>query len=249
MSTGWSIEGTDLRTLGYDIEASDDWDSFPGSKYNKVQHPYRTGMAVGTRFYSERYLALSMLVLPRPPSGPLTVTPLEHLQTNIDTLLGLFHSNPSITVTKTLPDGSTTRTIEAVTVDSFTIKDSFENSLVRRFTARMLLPYPFWDQGSQKNVTGIGSLALTNNGNAPIHNAVVTFNSVGRLTVDATGDYIEASGTNVIVDMGAWTVTQTGSPADNLLTHNRPWLVLFQPGTNNLTATANVDIDFYDSYF
>ncbi len=246
--TGWDIDGTDLRTLAYDIRDTDDWDSFPASKYGVQRHPFRTGFGISDKtFYRERHLNLNMAVFPQNTSGQVTTSPLEHMQDNIDTLLGLFHSSGLLTITRTLPDGLTTRVIEGKVLNSFQVKQL--GTFLKRFTVRLDLPYPFWRQGSVKNVNGTGALVLTNNGNAPIHNAVITFTTAGRLTVNATGDYIESSAAGVVVDLGAWTVTQGGSPADNLLSdYNRPWFVDFQPGANSLTATGTVSIDFYDSY-
>lgn len=247
MSTGWDIDGTDLRTLGYEFSVADGWDSFPASRFSAIDHPFRTGNEIGAKtLYGPRNLTFSMWVFPQDITGEVTTSPLEHLQDNLDTLFGVFHSDSPLLITRTMPD-ATTRTINGRVLQAFQVRGG--NSLVRKFVARINLPYPFWKAGTVKNVTGTGAQSVVNLGNAPIHNALITFTTAGRLTIDSSGDYIDASAAGVIVDLAAWTIEKpAGTPADNLLSHNRAWLVMFGAGTTAVTATGTIDIDFFDSY-
>lgn len=253
-TTGWDLDGTDLRRIGYNIRTADGWDAFPASRAAALEHPFRHGEELSDRvFYKARDVSLAIMVLPTAPDGSVTLSGLEHVRANLDALMGLFHGRTGLrTLTQTLPDGSTQRQAKVRVVDSFVVNGLGGNDAARLFVARLRMPYPFWSELPAKNVNGTGSLVLANGGNAPIQNAVITFSTAGRLTHDATGDYLEVdsvAGGSVVVDLGAWTVTQAGSPADARLSYNRGWLMEFDPGNNGLTATATVSIDYYDSYF
>jgi hypothetical protein len=250
--TGWQIDGNDLRTVGYNIGTTDGWDSLPSRRQHDIEVPYRHGSITQfPKFYQPRDIALVMQVLGTNAAGAVVSSPLEHVQENLDNLLEWFGKDGLRTLTRTMPD-TTTRTAQIEVLDGFPVRSG--PGISRAFVAICRMPYPFW-HGTVVNDTGkTGSTSITNAGNAPMQDAVITFTAAGKITHDASGDWIDCSsvaGGNVIVDMSAypWTIKQAGADADGLLTWNNPWWLNFQPGVNNLTITATVDIDHYPSWF
>lgn len=242
--TGFSIGGTDLRTKAINLRTVDGWDAFPGLRGAGLVYPYRTGEDIsGRKFYQGRDINLSFEVFPRNASGGVTTSPAEHLQDNLDTLMGLFHnSTGTVTITRTMPD-ATTRTAAVRVLGAAQVVQG-TSALSRIVVFRCRMGHPFW-RGASGQVTATGN--LTNNGNAPIVDAIVTFGTAGTLTHSGLGVSLTATGA-CIVDIGAWTVTQGGSPADNLLSYDEPWWMLFEPGVNALVITGTVTVDYYEAW-
>ena len=104
-------------------------------------------------------------------------------------------------------------------------------------------PHPFWVGAAASQQTPV---TVTNDGTAPVGDAVVAVTgttTAPRLTLSATGDFIEIAGVlpagGVSVDIGAATCTKiTGGAdfSDNLVV-NSPWWMEFDPGANTVAVT------------
>lgn len=241
--TGLTINGLDVRTYAIEVETTDGWDAFPGVRSSGFEHPYRPGEKLsGRKFYRARDLTLTLLVFPQNASGLVTTTRAQHLQENLDALMGaLHHSTATIPVVRTMPD-ATTRTAQVRVLQSFDVGEAAP--LARRILVRLRMGHPFW-RGASGQVTATGT--LTNDGNAPITDAVITFTGAGSV-VHANGDTLTTTG-SCVVDIGEGTVKQGGNDADNLLTYDQPYLMIFEPGGNGVTITGTVTIDYFDAWF
>lgn len=123
-----------------------------------------------------------------------------------------------------------------------------------RFRLRWLLRTidPLWRNRTQ--TTG-DTTPVTNNGSAPVGDAVITFTAgtTTRMTHTESGDWIQVDGaaTNVIVDVGLRTVTLSAANHDANFSAKEPWWIRLEPGNNNFTFTGSgaASFDFYDKFF
>lgn len=259
--TGWSIGGLNLRDGRFEIDVTDGWDAMPARRGSNIEIPYRHGsLVVPEKFYRPKRMLLSVLVLPHDASGAVTHAEgaRAHIRENLDDLFGALYSDALISLQRTEPDypGAGTVTWESlVEVTEVVPVDSAIGVLARRVLLRLTMPSPFWRILPEK--TGETPPTVTNDGNAPVSDMVITFTggATPRLTNSTTGDYIEiadaAMANPVTVDVGARTVTQNGSPADALLVRARDRWMEFAPGANSLALTGggSVSIDFYSKAF
>jgi hypothetical protein len=249
--TDWSINGTSLRTRGYNIEVVDGWDQFPARRGGSIGVAHRHGSFVNPRRTSEpRIITLAVRVLPvDATTGLVSTTGPEHLQENLDIVLGLLWGSAELLISRVMPDAST-REINAEVLSA--VDATATPTSTRLLIVELECAYPFWhetpiiaDDGNS------GAFTLTNNGNAPIGDAVVTFSGISKLTHDDTGDFIEiTAGAGVVVDVGARTILDGATPVDNDFLTNSPWWIEIAPGLNNFTLTGagTVDIDYFDSW-
>lgn len=230
----------------------DGWDSYPAWRGEDVVVSNMHGKWVNNRrFSNSRSLIIPMIILPYDPvTGAQTNSVGEHLQENLDTLLGLLYSGvyDSIGLVRTMPD-ATVRTIKGEVIDAI---DVGGGTGYKELSLQFDCPYPFWHGGAVSEPTKSGAFTVTNDGNAPVGDAVFTFSGAATLTNDATGDSFEiVSGANTIVDAGARTIKRSGSHVDEDFTLGDTgyWIELV-PGVNNLTLTGagTVDIDFFDGW-
>lgn len=253
--TGFTINGTDIRNLAYNISTVNGWDVWPGKRRARTIVADRHGVWPDpAQMYNDRMFSLDMVVLPQSVTGAVTHPQGAHghLQDNIDTLLALFHSDSLLDLRRTMPDG-TTRQLYAEVIDAFTIAGG---PLVRRFTAILRAPWPFWAELPAETDTEAVSAAshpytIAVGGNVPVADPVIRFTATAavtnpRLTVDDTGRYLEYTGVLAITDwvefdLAARTVTmKNGNPGDAYLTRNDgPWLELpADDATLALTASS-----------
>lgn len=253
MSTAWLVDGTDVRKYGYNIRSTDGWEGFPSTRIARNTHAFRHGDKLGARgWYEARRLTLAMDVFPTAADGTVTLAAEEHIQDNLDALFGLFHTpGRLITLQKQYGTGPVTRQIQGAITDAFDVRSGV-GPQGRTFVARFELPYPFWHELPIVNLTSqTGAPSVSNGGNAPVADWVMTFTAAGRVTWP-DGSWIEVdsvAGGNVVVDAGAMTVTQAGSPADARLSQGQEWWPDFEPGSNSMTITATVNISYYPSFF
>lgn len=250
--TGWTVAGQSLRTPGWEIMSVNGWDSYPSFRGEDVVVSNMHGKWVNNRrFANSRSLVLPMIVLPYDPStGAQTDTPEEHLQENLDTLLGLLYSGvyDSIGLVRTMPDG-TTRTIKGEVVDAV---DVGGGTSFKELSLQFDCPYPFWHGAAVSDTGNSGSFSVTNSGNAPVGDAIFTFSGIATLTHDATGDSFEiVSGSNTVVDAGERTIKRAAAHVDTDFTLGSTgyWIEL-APGVNNFTLSGagTVDVDFFDGW-
>lgn len=243
--TGFTLNGLDLRTLAHNIDSVNGWDSFPGVKSAGVEYAFTHGEYLGgRRFYRAREIDLNMVILTTDSTGVVTTSPEEHLEENVDTLLGALHNSfGPITLTRTMPSGAV-RTAAVRPID-FVRFGSFQGPLLRAATLTLRMGYPFW-HGAADSYTG-GTGTVTNDGNAPVNDMVITFTTAGRITHDDTGDYIESDSAGLVVDVGTGVIT--GGDSGEIHSNN-PWFLQLEPGDNDITVTGgNKTINFFPGYF
>lgn len=244
--TGWTLQGTDLRRVGYNIDSVDGWDSFPGMRAQATEYSYQHGSRFDQRgFYKSRLLGLKMKAFPFAADGSVTypTNPARHIQENVDLILGLLHSLGDLEVVRAMPDG-TTRRIWGRAIQAVPITKA-EGPFGRNLGLLLECGYPFWRQdGQQSSGSQTASFSQTNDGNAPINNMVITFNLPGRLTHTDSGDYLETvTDNNVVIDVGARTVKIGSTFVDNRLNdYNAPWFMQMEPGLNNFQVSGGGDV-------
>ncbi len=253
-TTGFTLAGLDLRQVGWDIGTVNGWDGWPGKRLQETVYGYRHGSQMDDRgFYNSRDIGLQISVHPLLPAGGDSglIDAAEHIQSNVDDLMGALHSvNDTLLLSRDMPDG-TTRTLEVYPVQAWAIKSGI-GAVGRQFGLMLRAPYPFWEQTVQQSQNGeTGAFTADNDGNAPIGNMVVTFNTAGTLTHDVSGDFITVTEDGLIVDVGARTVKLGSVHKDNKLTVNRAWWLQMEPGSNAFTVSGggNIDLDWFHHFF
>lgn len=249
MSTGFTLSGTNLRNLAYNMHTVDGWDSFPSARTSRTQYPFRHGEIISTEtFYNARDISLGMLVLPfDPTTGTVTSSPLQHIQENLDTLFGLFGQPGNLPLIRTMPDGSQ-RQSNIKVIETFDVAQHVGDT--RIFVARLRMAMPFWAELPVVSLPNqSGSIVLVNNGNAPVGDFSIHFDGAGSITHSSLGDSMVATG-EATVSMYEWSITDNSQvPADNLVTCNSPWMFRLVAGNNSLSITGSVDITYYHSWF
>ncbi len=253
-TTGFTLAGLDLRQVGWDIGSVNGWDGWPGKRLQETVYGYRHGAQMDDRgFYNSRDIGLQISVHPLLPAGGDSglIDAAEHIQSNVDDLMGALHNvNDTLLLSRAMPDG-TTRTLEVYPVQAWAIAKGI-GVVGRRFGLMLRAPYPFWEQTGQQSENGeTGGFTAANDGNAPIGNMVITFNTAGTLTHDASGDFITVIENGLIVDVGARTVKLGSVHKDNKLTVNRAWWLQMEPGSNAFTVSGggNIDLDWFHHFF
>lgn len=242
--TGWTAKGQSLRTPGWEIMSVDGWDTYPSWRGGEVEVAGLHGAVVNSRrFANTRSIALPMAIFPYNPStGLQTLSVAEHLQENVDTLLGLMYGAYSqLAIVRTMPDAST-RTIQGEVLQAVPISG---RAGVRELSLQFECPYPFWHGAALSDTGNSGSFTVTNNGNAPVGDAVFTFTGVAVLTHDDTGDSFEIlSGANTVVDAGARTIKRASADVDEdfKIGDTGYWIELL-PGVNNFTLSGAGTVD------
>ena len=207
--------GSDLPLLGND------------GNYRRERKPYRA-----------RLMTLSVAAWDRSASGTITAPNgrCEQLDDNEDTLLALVDGDgETFIIERDMTDG-TTRWIEAEIsgAATFTQGPLFGTG---RSARTLLIPltcwYPFWQSETLNTDTITGVDTISNAGNARIQNMVLAYSGDGTFTNsdEAVNLEVSGSGSTVTVDVGAKTVVESGSPADNLLIVDRDFWMVFGPGT------------------
>lgn len=206
--------------------------------------------------YAARVMTLSVAAWDRNASGTITAPNgrCEELDDNQDTLLELIDGNGGEFIIEYDHAGGDTRWIRAEVAGPATYTDG--PVFGSRHAARTLLvpltaAYPFWQSETLHTDTLSGSDTVVNAGNGRIGNAVLTFSGDLTFTNTTTGDVLEVDGSTaaVTVDVGARTVTMSGSPADGVLLPAEQYWMRFQKGTNNVTvSTGTVGVEFRDHW-
>ena len=195
------------------------------------------GYIAGDRLALSRVFSLDATIH-KWPANPANCTPSQQaLMDNTDAFLAELAKPQGTFVEATFPDAST-RFIHAYNIAP---SPMIQPGSVRRFSVPMDAPWPYWmSGGTEKTDTLSGSDSLLVGGNAPLHNAVLSFAGDGSLSCPALGWTLTVAGSSaaVEVNLGTRKVVMSGSPAPNVLTRDRRDWAWFMPGANAVTATG-----------
>jgi hypothetical protein len=249
--------GTLIETSGKNLFVHSTYLGIPGKKSANLNTPSRDGQyaRVGSaagpgKLYAQRNLTLSLIVYGLDDDGLILTSECEEMETNLDEIKDLLSSEEQIILERDWTDG-TTRWIQIEQLG-----EAFDTPGPVKYSKQLLVPcvaaYPFWQSETLNTGTVTGTpLVVTNLGNAPIANLLLSYASDAVLSHAAYGATLEVDGSSaaVIVDVGARTVTQSGSPADNLLIRNKPyWIRLPKAGGTLTRSGATVTVSWRDSW-
>lgn len=260
MTTAWRIfDGTadnELRGPWIDILTTQSWETLPRVRGTDLRLPGVDGAVYRPekpRDVKDFEIPLVVFPVDR-TTGLVTTTAYQHMQENLDFLFGKAAPVGSQATVRKQVDALPVREILAELVDGVDVGPYRENPTTRALVLRWSAAIPYW---RELPILASGSPPTYNpGGNAPVTDAVITFTggTDPRLTNNTTGDWIELSGTlasPVVVDVGARTVTQGGSPVLDLFSRNlRRWMT-FRPAANSLTLTGggSVSIAGYRKWY
>lgn len=222
MTTGWKLEGTDLRTLAYEIVDTSAWDSFPGKKAGNVPIAYSdTEHTDPRKWFAVRTLPLKVEFFRTNAAGNLPAGgAFEAIQTNIDTFLGLLYKrNGLLDLRKTVPTvggGTHERQAMVEVVDFIPLEESLK--MLREAIVQFRMPEVLWRQletsgthAPQKSagLTGVTTTSANFNvvtgGNAPVRGGLegafeVVFDATSAITNPRienalTGEFVQYAGT------------------------------------------------------
>ena len=271
MTTAWTLDSLDLRTLALNIEDASGWDSFTARRAGNKEIAYRDGEFSDPRkFFGPKEILLKMVFMNTNAAGVVTSSRAEHLRQNIDTFLGaLYKRNGFLDLRKTVPTigGGTHQRSAMVEVLNFT--PITEKS--KQFRSAMVIfrnVEGLWRQiettgGSapqkESALTGITgasqAINVVTGGNAPVRGGLpgafeIEFEANSdivnpRFEVDATGEFVQYSGTvsageSLVIDVGQQTGTIDGTlRADAGLISGHAWMLDLDPAST-VACTASV---------
>ncbi len=195
--------------------------------------------------YQSRLITLGLIAYDRDATGSLITTRREHLETNLDTLLGLLDGNEeTVILERDMADG-TTRWIEleALQGASMVRGQIFGTSHSGyQLTQFVKAAYPFWQSETEKTQAVAGAQAIVNAGNARISNMKLSYAGDSILTHVDTGDTLTITGSTVppvVIDVKARTIVENSVNADNLLgAPDQDYWMRWGAGTINLNVSA-----------
>ncbi len=262
----WAVDGVSLDTLAYNVDIVPQGVGFPGRRGDNIKIPYAAGARyVPKKPISERPITLSMWVRGTNAEGVPQAEPEVIRQQHLDMLLQLFGQEREVTLTRTMPDGST-RTIQAEARSHFWLTPS--GTQVVRFVVNLLAADPlFYGAGvnDEKVITLVEHAhVLVNPGTATTRGITITVAGVTEALM------VENTTTDVWVryggSTGAGDSLEIQSPRNNaelnggnvvgLISHaGDPAFMVLAPGENELVITsaaaptATVTFSFYAPYF
>lgn len=188
-------------------------------------------------------------------TGAVTTTSSEHLEDNLDTVLGLLTGDRASLRTRTIQsDGTTgnpTREALIEVLEEVDVKASGPYN--REMVVRCHMATPFWrelPELTSENIVGTYDAG----GNAPITDAALTFSSGTdmRLTNNTNGDWVEFAGSagTTTLDLSGPVPTVTGTLSLADMTRKRRRIFRLEPGTNSiaLTGGGSVASDHYTKW-
>lgn len=247
ISGGTSINSTALMVA--------DWSQLLGSwgmsGQMQVVNGRWGGYISGDLLGRERYPTLNMAITPL-AAGASSGFSDTQLQTNTDTFLELLTDPDGNYLEVDMPDG-TSRFLFVYNLDAAPIS---QPRRFRTISAPLVSPYAYWKQGGDESTQTIsGAANMIVEGNREVWDAVIEFSGDGTFTHNDLGWAIEVTGSGaaVTVDLGARTVTESGSPATNRIRRTPasgkgPIWGWFVAGTNSITTTVSCDVTWRPSY-
>lgn len=185
-----------------------------------------------------RFMTLTILTFDRDINGLVTDPDgnCQELENSTDTLLGLLGLGQFM-IERELPNGDVRWIMAQVNGAASFIQGPIHTS--RQLICPIRCAYPMWQ--SETQTSGAITTSVVNAGNGRISNAVITLGGSAVLTNPSSGERLEnLDGGSIVVDVGTRTVTQGGSPADNLLEPSTPSWMTFGGGTTTITTTGSV---------
>jgi hypothetical protein len=177
------------------------------------------------------------------PTGP------EQKQDNTDDLFALIANPGGNYLEVDMPD-NTSRFLYVYNLDAAPIRQPNKTRSIR---VPLVSPYGYWKAGGNQSTDTIaGPDTMVVGGNANVWDAVLTFPAAPDTTFthSTLGWAIQVIGASgpVTVNLGTRTVTEGGSPAENLLRHTDDYWGYFTPGNNSVTATGSVGVVWRNSW-
>lgn len=226
----------------------------PGFKGGDWAQYGQDGETVRTqKRYAPRFPVLTIAAWNRDADGAVTHPDgsCGELDDNIDTLMGLIDGGGGqFILERDQADGSTRWIRCELNGPVSGVQGPLFGQVHAAYTFVVPLrcAYPFWQSETESSTTLSGADSLVQNGNARISNATLVYAGDGTLTVDGYTLEVDGSASAVTVNVGAFTVTQSGAAADNLLIPSRPWWVTFGPGTTVTSSDVSITATFRDHW-
>ena len=209
------------------------------------------GYVAGPGVPGVKIVNLSLTVKRSAETGVLSLaesTRGEQLQANTDLIMQYLADPDGFYLEKDMPDG-TSRFIHGYALDG----DSVSQTKFRRANILVRCDDPFWRAGGTESTDSLsGSDTFTNGGNVTLYDAVLTFPSTGATLAADDGSWsaaIAATSGAVEVDLGARTITRSGTNVDSLLTLSTGVWPSFPRGDTAVTVTGSaITADWRDPY-
>lgn len=238
---GVSINGT-----AYSVS---DWSGILGhTGYRKspIEVRGRPGVVLaGESLPRGRFFSLELNIGRLDPTGVVAAgSPEEQLVDNTDLFLGMLADPDPKPLELFLPD-STSRFIMVEAIDPSTVIQPARN----RSISAPLVGSAYWSEGGNEDtdtITGADSIVV--GGKAKVYDAVFTFNADGSISTSEWDLTISGSTGTVVVDCGARTVTDGGTPAPNILRRTSEAWAWLTPGTTSITSTTSVGVTWRNKY-
>lgn len=275
--TGWTADGNNLRTKGYNIQSRPQWEGMGGLRGGPLEVAYMDGVQLADGLpYRENVLTFEMLIWGRnPTTGAIDTTNWEHLEDNLDAVKGIFSTGSEIDLRRTMASGDI-RQVLGRCYTGVPARRVVQGGEIILLPVGVLVP-----EGTYRDITGgtagesdtsntalsgSGNFALAVGGNA--HTAPVitvdatstvsdfslTFPDGAVLAYNDEGATIPAS-SQLIIDCAAREVTLDGSPGDVGLSSAKRsyWAWLDGGGSNTIAYSSSAgtfDIGFawYDRW-
>jgi len=271
--TTWTVDGTSLRNLAYNIESADGWDAYPGKRSSNPNIAFVQGeFSDPMKWYMSRDISLKLVVFDQSTGGGTGHPggPRGQLQENVDTLLGLFYARDSLLDLRRMQANSAGSLIErqarVEVVDAFAVESTRRGDPMRTMVVQLRMPYPLWWElplatQTEANITTTSNgFNIVAGGNAPASDMVVTFDATAAITdprieVDSTAEFVQyagtvAAGSLLILDMHNRTAVlddQVGGvlKADGGITFGHAWWMQIEPNaTTAMTSTVQSASDY-----
>jgi len=246
----WTVDGTLLNRMAYNIETFTGRSSTPPVRGDNVRIPYREGSLWQPKMFDENKVLLSMFILGCNPDGTMPTTHSRRAQfnKNLEQLQKLFavrHRELSIVKVKDMPDGPLTLTGSAG-CDETTDPTTMAGGTRGVMTATLTMADPFWYAPTATHIVTSAGLTAENSGTTiakdmtitltgPLLNPALTNTTLGialRYSGELTG------GQTVVLDTDAFTAVEGTSNRIGNVTHSGSdrWMALLD-GANEMTLT------------
>jgi len=274
--TGWSLEGLDLRTLALNIEDTAGWDMFPPKRSGNVAIAYWDGEFSDPRkWFEASEVLLKIVFMDTNASGAVTSSRAQHLRENIDTFLGkLYKRDGFLDLRKTVAYSGGTHQRQAMCEVLNAVPLGDRHNRWRETAVIFRNVEGLWRQiettGSdapQKSVSVAGitntsqAVSVVTGGNAPVRGGLagafeIQFDANSdiinpRFEVDATGEFVQYSGTvdagsSLVIDIGTKTATiDSTTRADSGMLSGHAWMIDLDPAsTTPCTASVSSASDY-----